>query len=304
MTEHTFYSDRLNGPPPAIHDTLPATASRGLLSLLDTKINANWLAKEFPERCPDGHGTYDTDVAALAANLQALVPGAPWPLLHPDAAVGDETVFDVVEYAAARVAEPVNLQYHSFFGHYELRFNDDEGRAKFRSDVNAILQRGRTMYELTENGEVHRRGTAEVQSVMAGLNPASGDARLDELIGEARSLYTSHRASDRAVALERLWDAFERLKTIDLPGGDKKLSIEKLLSNLDATWRPTIEAEMTTLTNLGNNFAIRHHETRTTPVPEGSASDYLFARMGALITELLAASRRLRPAATVNPWDL
>ena len=302
MAEHTFYSDRLNGPQPAVHDTLPAATSRGLLSLLEAKIKANWLADEFPERCPDGAGICNTDVGALSANLQALVPRAPWPLVHSDGAVADDVVFDLVEYAATRVAEPMNLQYHSFWGHYELRFNEEDGRAKFHSDVNTILQRGRTMYELRRNGEVHRRGTIEVQTVIAGLKPASGDAPLDDLIVEARVLYTSYRASDRAVALERLWDAFERLKTIDLPGGDKKTSIEKLLSNLDSGWRPTIEAEMKSLTDIGNQYSIRHHETRTTPIPVGSATDYLFARMGALITELLSASRRFQSSPPGNAW--
>ncbi|UZN02867.1 hypothetical protein [Cellulomonas sp. S1-8] len=303
MADHTFYSDRVNGPQAAINDALPAATLRGLLGLLNTKITANWFARVFPERCPDGQGVCDTDLGALSANLQALVPGAPWPLLHPDAAATDEVVFDLVEYAAARVAEPVERQFHPYFGHYELGFKEDAGAEAFRSEVNSILQRGRTTYELRDNGEIHRRGTPEIQTVLAGLNPASGDDRLDELIVEARSLYTSHRPSERAVALERLWDAFERLKTIDLPGGDKRQSVQALLGNLDAAWRDTVEAEMKSLTDIGNQYSIRHHETRTTPVPEDGAADYLFARMGALITLLLTASRRIVPPEPKYPWD-
>lgn len=302
MADHTFYSDRVNGPQAAVNDALPAATSRGVLGLIGTKVTANWFARVFPERCPDGQGVCGTDVGALSANLQALVPGAPWPLLYPDASVTDEVVFDLVEYAAARVAEPVERQFHSYFGHYELGFKEDAGPAAFRSEVNSILQRGRTTFELRDDGEVHRRGTPEVQAVLAGLNPASGDHRLDELIVEARSLYTSHRPSERAVALERLWDAFERLKTIDVPGGDKRQSVEALLSNLDAGWRDTVGAEMRSLTDIGNQYSIRHHETRTTPVPEDGA-DYLFARMGALITLLLTASRRIVPPEPKSPWD-
>ncbi|ARK03866.1 hypothetical protein B8281_03080 [Cellulosimicrobium sp. TH-20] len=303
MAEHNFYSDRVNGPQAAIHDVLPTATSRGLLGLLDAKIKANWLARGFPERCPDGQGICDTDLGVLSANLQALVPGAPWPLLHPDVSATDEVVFDLVEYAAVRVAEPVDRQYHSFFRHFELGFNEDEGRQAFRTEVNAILRRGQTMYELRDNGEIHRRGTPEVQTVIVGLNPASGDDRLDELIVEARSLYTSHRPSERAVALERLWDAFERLKTIDLPGGDKRQSVQALLSNLDVGWRDTVEAEMKLLTDIGNQYSIRHHETRTTPVPEDGGADYLFARMGALITLLLRASHRIRSVEATFPWS-
>jgi hypothetical protein len=304
VTEHVFYSDRVGGPQPAVNDSLPVATARGLLSLIQTKIGANWLAGDFPERCPDGAGVSDTDVLALAANLQALVPDAPWPLTQVDAGVSDEVIFDLVEYAATRVAEPVHLQYHSYFGHYELRFKLEEGREKFRAEVNAILRRGRAMYELHENGEVHRLGTPDVRAVIARLDPATGNDRLDELLVEARKLYASHRAGDRAVALERLWDAFERLKTVDLPGGDKKRSVQILLDHFEPDWRPIIEVEMTALTNLGNEYEIRHLETRAKALPE-SAGDYLFARMGALITELLKTSGRLRTLTPElkQPWE-
>lgn len=301
VADHTFYSDRLNGPQAPVNDALPAATSRGLLALVGSKIAANWLARDFPERCPDGQGIYDTDLDALSANLQALVPGSPWPL-HPNAAVTDEVVFDLVEYAATRVAEPLHRHHHSYFGHYELGFNEEEGRHAFRSEVNAILQRGRTTYELCENGEVSRRGTSEVQIVLSGLNPVSGDRHLDDLIVEGRALYSSHRASDRALALERLWDAFERLKTIDLPGGEKSQSVQILLENIEVGWRGVVEVEMKALTAIGNDYSIRHHETRTTAVPNDGGADYLFVRMGALITLLLTVSRRISSPDPNSPW--
>lgn len=302
MANHTFYSDRMNGPQTPLDDTLPATTSRGLLSLVQVKITGNWFAQAFPERCPDGHGICDTDIGALSANLQALVPMAPWPLLQPHITMTDEAVFDLVEFAAARIKEPVERTYHSFFGHYELDFSE-EGRAEFLADINTILQRGRTPYEMRDNGEIHRRGTPEVEAVVAALNPATGDEHLDRLIIEARSRYTSRRPGDRSVALEKLWDAFERLKTIDKPEGDKKQSVRALLAHLDPGWREDVETEMTAMTNLGNNYQIRHHETRAIPIPENGAADYLFARMGALITLLLTASHRLAAVEGEYPWD-
>jgi hypothetical protein len=195
----------------------------------------------------------------------------------------------------------VDLRYHNFYRHYELSFRPREGRDQFRADVNRIFQRGQVMYELRENGEVHRRGTPEVQAVIARLDPATGDTRLDEMIMEARALYTSHRAGNRAVALERLLDAFERLKTIDIPGGDKRASVQVLLNNLDAGWRATIENEMKALTDIGNTYEIRHFETRATALPAGTARDYLFTRMRALLTELLSASSRLQTSQPTTP---
>lgn len=302
VDEQTFYTDRLKGPATGQHEALTSATSRGLLGLIQAKIDANWLAEEFPEQCSDGGSIAGTNLATLSLAMKALIPGLPWPLLNRDASTSDETVFDLVEFVAVRVSKPTNLKWHDFMRHYELRFDREDGAKEFRSEVNLVLRRGRTSYELRTNGEVHRRGTYEVQEVIGALKPVTGDDRLDELIVEARDLYTSHRPGDRAVALERLWDAFERLKTIDLPGGDKKQSLRMLLSNLEPGWRDTIEAEMKALTQIGNDYSIRHHETRTKPIPAGSAADYLFARMGALVTELLTASARIEPPPATMRW--
>lgn len=94
------------------------------------------------------------------------------------------------------------------------------------------------------------------------------------------------------MALEKLWDAFERLKTVDV-FGNKKQSANALLDNIaSAEFRTFTSTEMKSLTDLGNQFMIRHHETDKHQVPE-DAQDYLFARMGSLIVFLLRVSNRL-----------
>lgn len=161
-----------------------------------------------------------------------------------------------------------------------------------------MLQRGRARFELTVSGEVHRTGTPQVQEVQRTLVPTTGDAQLDDLINDARDRYASHRPDERRVGLERMWDAFERLKTIDLPGRDKKASTAALLAHLPDGWRQTVDAEMIALTTIGNTYPIRHFETRTTDLPDDAAVDYLFGRMGSLLTLLLFASGRLGTASS------
>ena len=63
------------------------------------------------------------------------------------------------------------------------------------------------------------------------MTPASGDAELDGLLSLAKERYLSRKADDRALALEKLWDAFERLKTMDVLG-NKKQSANALLDNI------------------------------------------------------------------------
>lgn len=293
MAPSDFYTDRENGPVPRTHDKLPPATGAGLYSLFRTKARGHWLAQHFPEHCDDGNGICGTDHHALWSNVRALVPE-----LKERSSLGieptqsDGVVFDLIEYAAERVAKPIEGQWHTYMNHYELTFAEAPGRREFRKDVNQILQRGGTMYELTSEGRIVRIGTPEVQAVISQLTPASGDAELDALLSLAKELYLSRKAADRALALEKLWDAFERLKTVDV-FGNKKQSADTLLENIASTeFRSFTSTEMKSLTDLGNQFMIRHHETDKHPVPE-EAQDYLFARMGSLIVFLLQVSNRL-----------
>lgn len=293
MTPSEFYTDRVNGPVPRTLDTLPPATSDGLYSLFRTKAQAHWFAQRFPEHCDDGNGICGTDRPALWSNVRALVPELKERhSLGLEPTQSDGVVFDLIEYAAKRVAKPIEGQWHNYMNHFELTFAEARGRQEFRSEANQILHRGGTMYELNSEGQIVRIGTAEVQQVIGQMTPASGDVELDGLLSLAKERYLSRKADDRTLALEKLWDAFERLKTVDILG-NKRQSANALLDHITSgEFRAFTETEMRSLTDLGNKFMIRHHETDKHPVPE-DAQDYLFARMGALIVFLLRVSNRL-----------
>lgn len=282
----------MNGPVPSIHDNLPQPTSRGLYELFKSKADNHWFANHFPEQCQDGKGVAGTNFSGLWGNVRALVPQLEeekWGVspIQPDGAV-----FDLMEYAAGKLAMPIQGVYHNYLGHHELTFDQDAGRKEFREEVNQILRRGGTMYELSPNLQIVRIGTPAVQQVIEQMTPASGDSDLDDLLLRAKALYISHKLGDRALALEKLWDGFERLKTIDVVG-NKKQSANALLDNIvSSEFKAFTSTEMKALTDFGNQFMIRHHETDKHPVPK-EAQDYLFARMGSLIVFLLKASNRL-----------
>lgn len=182
--------------------------------------------------------------------------------------------------------------WHEYMKHFELSFDKKAGHAEYRDAVNLLLSRGGTVFELTSQMIVQRVGAPETRTALRTLRPNTGDATLDVLIETGRTRYLSRHAADRATAIEKLWDGFKRLKTIDVPG-DKKNSVKVLLANIaDVPFRAIVEAEMQELTKLGNGFQIRHHETGKPPVP-GSAQDYIVRRMAALLTYLLDQSGRL-----------
>lgn len=104
------------------------------------------------------------------------------------------------------------------------------------------------------------------------------------------------RPQDRLDALKDLWDAFERLKTLECCG-EKKASLRQLMDRAApaSPFRERLEAESAELTKIGNAFHIRHFEHDTAPLPEPATTtvDYLFTRMLALIAYLLRQTGRM-----------
>lgn len=306
MAQADFYSDRINGPTPRVHEKLSVRTSKGLLSLFTNKIETNWFAERFPEHCEDGNGICGTSGRALWLDVEAHVPK----MALTDGYYGglfsyeqtDEVTFDLMEYAAHRLSKPENRDWHPFLKHHELSFDDKAGRDAFREEVNSILHRGGTMFELSPQLQIIRTGTPAVQQVLEQLTPASGDDDLDRLLLHAKELFSSRSEKDRGLGLDKIWDAFTRLKTVDVQG-NKKQSANVLLENIEnLAFRQVTSDEMLALTKLGNDFMIRHHETGTHSVPS-EAYDYLFARMGSLIVYLLKVSGRLGDPAAVESYD-
>ena len=76
----------------------------------------------------------------------------------------------------------------------------------------------------------------------------------------------------RRESLEKLWDAWERLKTVE-PGRDKRESAGRLLDKAatEPTLRTRLEEEAIALTNIGNTFMIRHTEIDKIPFGLGTS---------------------------------
>lgn len=110
--------------------------------------------------------------------------------------------------------------------------------------------------------------------------PHSSDDQLNELIKEAKSRYMN--SSDKQIALEKIWDAFERVKTYF--SKNKKDSTSKLVDMISTNLNSEIlEIEFRNLTKIGNEYRIRHHETNKTSIDDMRTLDYLFFRMLSLL---------------------
>ena len=80
----------------------------------------------------------------------------------------------------------------------------------------------------------------ELEEALDITTVATGDAELDRLVADAVRKFLDPHLEARRDALEKLWDAWERVKTL-LPAADKKESV-KLLLDRGAT-DPTLRDE-------------------------------------------------------------
>lgn len=106
------------------------------------------------------------------------------------------------------------------------------------------------------------------------------DDELNKLIKDAKDRFFNPK--DKQIAIEKLWDAFERIKTYY--EGNKKVSSEKLVSIVSKDFNSElIDNEFQILTKVGNEYRIRHHETDKKEITETKYINYLFFRMLSLI---------------------
>ena len=148
----------------------------------------------------------------------------------------------------------------------------------FTNKVNIILEKIEPPYKLLG-------GKIELSKGKVEVNQPIKEEGLKELVEHALSLYNNKGFENKQLAVEKLWDAFERLKTYytDL---NKKTSAEKVISDMsigNEYFKELFNEEFRKLTDIGNKFRIRHHETDKIDIIDNKYYDYFFHRCFSLI---------------------
>lgn len=303
MTQ-TYFSDREKGSPPRTKEEIPPAAWGGIAAAIQIAIADGSLGFAFPDVCSDGGGTVGTDFHKFFPALAAEVPGINWPF-DTNAPPPLLSILDLIEFVHTHIAEPVQVGYHSFFKHHHLSYERGAGQKAFRDKINIIFERNGIAFELhpvpsaTSKGralgeftaEIRRLGPPVAREFLRSAAFSTGDVDLDAMLETARTKFLDPNPFVRREALEKLWDAWERLKTT-IPGPHKKAQVKALLDQAAAepNLRQMLEEEAKKLTEIGNSFQIRHSETTQTPLQQDGHVDYLFHRLFALIWLLLGAS--------------
>lgn len=286
-----YYTERHLGVKPRTVTEIVEAVREGILTLIRTRASDGSFGLSFPDNCPDGEGVIGTDIRAMQSTLVA------YRLYNPfEAPFDSPTTFellDLIEFAYEKIAKPIQGGYHQFFRHYHLSFDDDEGKANYRAEINKIFERNGIGFELTISGQVERIAPEVLREGLAERLFQTEDTTLNELLEKARTKFLSRDAAIRRESLEALWDAWERLKSLE-HGKDKKESIKNLLDKTGAerNFRELLETEAKQLTDIGNKFMIRHTEIGKIPVADDEEVDYLFHRLFCLIRLVLKKTHR------------
>lgn len=294
-----YFSDKEQGPRARIEDQLTPAIWDGIVAHIQSLIAIGAFGEHFPEVCPDGAGPIGTNERAFSQALKAEIPKIEWPLkasneqgsfLREDEPYAPDTIvaLDLIQFCYMHVAKPIQGNYHNFFQHHHLSFDAIAGQQEFKEKINRIFSRNGLAYQLVNDGSIKRLSPPIIGKQFESLRFDTGDSKLNEILEDARKKYFSPNPSVHKEAVERLWDAWERLKTLEKPS-NKKESVKQILDKAasETSFRKLLEEEAKKLTDIGNEFHIRHSEINQTEIERMEHFDYLFHRLFCMILLLI-----------------
>jgi hypothetical protein len=149
----------------------------------------------------------------------------------------------------------------------------------FVDEINFILRKNGYPYKLLG-------GKFESEKIDVQIKEIAKEPGLRELIEQAMTRYRRSDLADKQIAVEKLWDAFERLKTYYGSGKQKSASAERVVNEIakgEENYRSLFNEEFQKLTQIGNSFRIRHHEIDKIEIADNDYYDYFFQRCFVLI---------------------
>lgn len=292
-----YFSDKEGKSKPQTIDSITPASWGGIVALIQSLILTGAFGNHYPEMCPDGYGPTGTDEESFKLALQAEVPDIDWPLKTEEGdrwekepwAPATMVALDLIQFCYYTVAKPIQDGYHNFFRHYHLSFDEESGKESYREKINTIFRRNGIAFGLENDGTIKRIIPKEFKDIIS-THIQTDDSVLNRMVDDAQKKFLNPNTKIRKEAVERLWDCWERIKTLENPTNKKK-SIDALLekASFDPDIRSMLEDEARKLTKIGNKFHIRHSEVTQIVISDNGIIDYLFYRLFAFIQMLLSS---------------
>lgn len=262
----------------------------------------DYLGWKYPDMCPDGNGCCGMDFAKFSEDMEFEIPSLfrrdgmiDKPLVHRNVFEDEEktdefdqyALLDLIEFVVKNIRDITRRSYHSYYRHDDIAFGKTNAIAEtFIEEMNSIFEKTGLLYQLTTDFEVERIEESSVlsQRIETAIKSVK-EPGLKELLTTAAKKHKSPYPEDQKDAVEKIWDALERLKTCykDL---DKSASASRIISEMSsgkAEYITMFTAEFKALTDIGNAYRIRHHETSKIDITDIRHYDYFFNRCLSLI---------------------
>lgn len=196
-------------------------------------------------------------------------------------------LLDLIEYFALNIKD-ISEHWNNKYKNYKTIdcLNTSDIFENFKEEINGIFTDAGLLYELTDEKIIERIVensplTKEIENSFATVH----EVGTRELLKDAVALYKTPNSTARQDSVEKIWDAFERLKTY-YTELNKKQSVEKIVNDMsgeNSKFYDLFNDEFKMLTNIGNEYRIRHHETNKIDITDIRYYDYLFNRCLSLI---------------------
>jgi hypothetical protein len=308
-----YFSDEELGAKELSSEKISVSVWNSIVAIYNQFISNGSLAGNFSNECPDPNveAVCGCNKTQLEDVLKGEIPDLPIPVvpartyeqtfddfleedndqLHmqkrnrEDGLPDRYTILDFLQFLHENIRDPEVIKYHSYWSHNHYIFSDDGVfKSQFRDRINTILRRNGIVFFLDEDGLIKRSIPKSIAKIITDIRFNTGDKRLNELLETAYSKFVLPRPESRIESLEKIWDAFERMKTYFEE--NKKLSAPKLIeiiSEDNILFSESLNNEFSQLTKIGNEFQIRHFERDKVKLESNLHIDYLFYRMSSLI---------------------
>ena len=114
--------------------------------------------------------------------------------------------------------------------------------------------------------------------------PETLEEGVNKLMTQARDYFQQSGGDNKQNALEKIWDAFERMKKYHEKEKDTKKSAKKIISKVSTELdKEVFDEEFDKLVKIGNKYMIRHHGIDQIEIKDTDTANYLFIRIYNLI---------------------
>ncbi|MGM8315213.1 AbiJ-NTD4 domain-containing protein [Clostridium perfringens] len=197
-------------------------------------------------------------------------------------------LLDFIEYFAQNIRDINEYWNNTRYQNYKKIdcFNTSNIFQSFQQEINEIFTESGLLYKLTDEKVIERIVENSTLTKEMEVNfKAVNEVGIRELLKDAVALYKTPNPTARQDSVEKIWDALERLKSY-YKTLNKSQSIKKIVNDMangNSNFINLFDNEFRTLTDIGNNYRIRHHETNKIDITDVHYYDYLFNRCLSLI---------------------